>query len=325
MASSAAEAAPDRSVIARVAGASLLTIAGVGVAATMGGFAGRAWWVFDLLANFRPLGAVLLLLAAAGLAGLRRWTGAAVVTTAALLNVVLIAPYLLGAPASPPDDAELFEVVSFNVGISTSRRSDVMTWIASEDPDLVFLFESSFEWEDAAMAADLGLAFVAVVPRNRLAGVTVLARPDLAARIVDTPFDPSEAAAVEIVHDGDQVTVLGLHPLSPTDGGRAERRDALLGAAGDWVAVRSTPVLVVGDLNATPWSTGFRALERRGSLVDSLRGRGFQPSWPEGFGPLMIPIDHALHTEDLAIAERRTGPANGSAHRPLVVAAGRAG
>ncbi|HSG77998.1 MAG TPA: endonuclease/exonuclease/phosphatase family protein, partial [Acidimicrobiia bacterium] len=182
-----------------------------------------------------------------------------------------------------------------------------------------------FEWEDAATAADLGLSFVSVVPRDRLAGVTVLARPDLAARIVDIPFDPSEAAAVEIVHDGDLVTVLGLHPPSPTDGRRADRRDALLEAAGDWVAVRSTPVLVVGDLNATPWSAGFRVLERRGSLVDSLRGRGFQPSWPDGFGPLMIPIDHALHTSDLAIAERRTGPANGSAHRPLVVTAGRAG
>ena len=87
----------------------------------------------------------------------------------------------------------------------------------------------------------------------------------------------------------------------------------------------STPVLVVGDLNATPWSSGFRALERRGSLVDSLRGRGLQPSWPEGFGPLMIPIDHALHTTDLAVADRRTGPASGSAHRPLVVSAGRTG
>ena len=303
----------------RVGGGVVVVGAVAATVATVVGFGGRAWWVFDLAANFRPLYAIALTVAAGGLLALRWRRSAFVAAVAAAMNLVLVAPYLVGASAAPAPDASALEVVSFNVGISTSRRADVMEWIADEDPDLVFLFESSFEWEDAATRANLGLAFVAIVPRDRLAGVTVLARPALAARVVDTIFDPSEAAAVEITHAGEQVTVLGLHPPSPTDAARADRRDAVLSLAGDWVIGRSTEVLVVGDLNATPWSVGFRDLARRGGLVDSLRGRGLQPSWPAGFGPFMIPIDHALHTSGLAIAERRTGPANGSAHRPLVV------
>ncbi|HSG79043.1 MAG TPA: hypothetical protein VLD62_05625, partial [Acidimicrobiia bacterium] len=67
MASPVAEAASSRSALARAAGGVLFALAGVGVVATLAGFAGRAWWILDLLANFRPLGTVLLLLCAAGL------------------------------------------------------------------------------------------------------------------------------------------------------------------------------------------------------------------------------------------------------------------
>jgi endonuclease/exonuclease/phosphatase (EEP) superfamily protein YafD len=84
-------------------------------------------------------------------------------------------------------------------------------------------------------------------------------------------------------------------------------------------------VVVVGDLNATPWSHAYGVLRLGGGLVDTLRGRGLQPTWPEGWGFLMIPIDHVLHTRGLGSADRRTGPAFGSTHRPVLVRIGVAG
>ena len=36
----------------------------------------------------------------------------------------------------------------------------------------------------------------------------------------------------------------------------------------------------------------------------------------------MIPIDHVLHTAGLGTEGRRTGPALGSAHRPVIVEVG---
>jgi endonuclease/exonuclease/phosphatase (EEP) superfamily protein YafD len=39
----------------------------------------------------------------------------------------------------------------------------------------------------------------------------------------------------------------------------------------------------------------------------------------------MIPIDHVLHTGGLGSTDRRTGPAYGSAHRPVLVEIGFAG
>jgi endonuclease/exonuclease/phosphatase (EEP) superfamily protein YafD len=211
--------------------------------------------------------------------------------------------------------------MTFNVGISNPNRAEVAAFISEEDPDVVFIFESSFEWEDAIRDAGLPLQIVAVVPRGRLAGVTVLARPELRPEHVDVDLR-GEVAAIGVDLGDERIEVLGIHPLSPTTGERAEGRDALIARATDWVATRPGEVVVVGDLNATPWSHAYSALRVRGRLVDTLRGRGFQPTWPEGWGVLMVPIDHVLHTPGLGSADRRTGPAFGSAHRPVLVEIG---
>ncbi len=133
-----------------------------------------------------------------------------------------------------------------------------------------------------------------------------------------------EAAALSIVVDGEQIEILGIHPPSPISAPRSSRRDLMLRVAGDWAAARDGPVVVLGDFNATPWSAAYRALRWRGGLVDSLSGSGYQGSWPAGWGPFAIPIDHVLHTPDLGTTGRRTGPPLGSAHRPVVVSVGMA-
>jgi len=169
--------------------------------------------------------------------------------------------------------------------------------------------------------AGLPLSLVSVVPRGRTAGVTILAATDLQPTAIEVDVG-GEAAAVS-VWIGDQVVdVIGIHPPSPTTGERSARRDAVLAATGDWVASRSNPVVVVGDFNATPWSAAFRGLQWRGLLANTLAGAGIQASWPDGWGPLSIPIDHVLHTRELGSETRRTGPSFGSAHRPVLVTIG---
>jgi len=305
--------------VRRLAGDLVVLAGGSIAAATVLGLLGSAWWPFDLAANFRVQYLVVLPVLAAGAVLFGRRAAAAVMMGAAVINLSLVAPYLWGRPHTAPAAGDPVEVVSFNVGISNSERGRVMQWLAAEDPDLVFLFESSFEWEDAARFAGLPYRMVAVVPPGRLSGVTILVRDELSPVLLEIPFDVREAAAVRIEADGSPLTVLGVHPLSPTTGARSAGRNEVLRQAGEWIATVEEPLLLVGDLNATPWSSAHRALRREGRLFDSLAGRGLQPTWPDGWGPLMIPIDHALHSGGVVVLERRTGPATGSAHRPLIV------
>ncbi len=127
------------------------------------------------------------------------------------------------------------------------------------------------------------------------------------------------SALATVPFAGGALEVLGTHPLSPTNGSRAARRDAQLEAVAAWSADRPGPLVVVGDLNTTPWSAVFRHLESAGNLVNSQRGFGLQASWPVGWAPLMIPLDHLLHTADLTTLRRQLGPALGSDHYALRV------
>ena len=103
--------------------------------------------------------------------------------------------------------------------------------------------------------------------------------------------------------------------------GRA--RDAVLHASGHWSAAQTVPHFIIGDFNATPWSTAFRDMQSAGGLVNSQVGFGHSPTWPAGLG--MIPIDHLLHSDSLITVDRQIGKARGSDHKPLIVTLGRRG
>ena len=304
-----------RRIVAMTSAVAGSTIAAVSLA----GFFGSLWWVLDLTANFRPQqAAILVVLGTVALMGDQRV--AAAILAVGLLDAAVVAPYVIGSVGSIVGDDRV-EVMTFNVGVSNPNRADVAAFIAEEDPDVVFIFESSFEWEDTIRSSDLPLQIVAVVPRGRIAGVTVLVRPSLLPGAVEVQLG-GEAAAVTLDLGDRRIDVLGIHPPSPTTAARSDRRDRMMAAAAVWVRGRPGEVVVVGDLNATPWSHGLRTLRRTGGLVDTMRGRGLQPSWPVGWGVLAIPIDHVLHTGGLASEDRRTGPAFGSAHRPVMVTIG---
>lgn len=295
-------------------------IGAVAAAATAVGLFGSLGWPFDLANAFRPQYGVVLVTIGAVAVMLRRAVTAVLLLTAGILNVGLVAPYVMGAGPDPSAPGAQLTIVSFNVGISNPNRAPVARYLGDLGPDLIVLMESSFEWEDAVAAAGLPMATVAIVPIDRVTGITILADPSLRAVTMPTGFAPiDQALAVAVEVEGTRVLVLALHPPSPMTPSRHRARDALLADAGRWVASQEHPVIVVGDLNATPWSAAFRELRWRGRLRDTMEGAGLQPTFRRGWGPFAIPIDHALHTAGVDTVRRGTGPTFGSDHRPLIV------
>ena len=89
-------------------------------------------------------------------------------------------------------------------------------------------------------------------------------------------------------------------------------------------SMESSPSLLVGDFNKTPFSLLYRRLRRHG-LLDAFQevGRGFGFTFPV-FGrylglplPPLVRIDYVWHTPDLRAIRCRTGPDGGSDHLPL--------
>ena len=102
------------------------------------------------------------------------------------------------------------------------------------------------------------------------------------------------------------------HPHIPLTAPGLTTRNTLLKAAGD-AAEAGDSFILMGDFNLTPWSPTFRALP--GHRAGDPR---FVRTWPVSWGPLGIPIDHVLFSEDLELVETRLLPRTGSDHRALI-------
>jgi endonuclease/exonuclease/phosphatase (EEP) superfamily protein YafD len=96
-------------------------------------------------------------------------------------------------------------------------------------------------------------------------------------------------------------------------------RNAHLRAVADWISTKAGSILVVGDLNTTPYSHAFENFISTSGLKDARKGRGFLPTWgPLSPWPLRLPIDHILLSKGLEATSLNVGPDVGSDHRPLI-------
>jgi endonuclease/exonuclease/phosphatase (EEP) superfamily protein YafD len=116
-----------------------------------------------------------------------------------------------------------------------------------------------------------------------------------------------------------EVTIIGTHPLPPVSAQFSKHRNSQLAALPQVVRDQKNPVLLIGDLNLSPWSPYFTRLLKDAGLKNSMKGFGFQPSWPSNIGFLRIPIDHVLYTPEIVIRNRVVGADVGSDHLPVIV------
>jgi endonuclease/exonuclease/phosphatase (EEP) superfamily protein YafD len=283
-------------------------------ALSVAAFAGRAWWVLDVVASFRPQLALLLLTATILLALGRWWRTCTVLAAITMVNLAVIAPLFFGPPRARSAD---LRVISFNLLSSNESFEEVIDFISGSGADLVVLHEASLPWEVALADADLPYDLTMTRHPDDIFGTLVLAPAGSVVESYGFRIDDPRAVAIGLP---DGVDVLAIHPLSPYTRSRAINRDRQLHFAQDWVNEQRGPVVVVGDFNATPWSYPYRRLLAETALLDSARGFGVGWSYPVQSNPLLwVAIDHLLYSPELSVADRRLGPALGSDHFALTV------
>jgi endonuclease/exonuclease/phosphatase (EEP) superfamily protein YafD len=292
-------------------------------AVAVAAFFGRWVWWLDVLANFRPQYVVgLALLGVLLMVGKWRKTGLFVLLIG-VANLVLVLPLYVGSPGEPDPTAKAVRVMSFNLLSTNQSFAEVLDYIEAIDPAIVLLHEASRPWEVAVEAGATEYQMIRPRSDDLIFGTLVLVR-GTEVEAISYGFATAQPRAVEITFrpEGweEPLHVLSTHPLAPTDADRAALRDAQLAFATDWASRQEGAFLVAGDLNATPWSWPFRALEGGAGLRNSQIGFGLQPSFSAQSNVfLRVPIDHLLHSEALVVRDRRLGPALGSDHFPLVV------
>jgi len=301
----------------RVARLALVVGAAAVVGATIAGF-GSGWvWPLDLVASFRVqlLAAGVVLLALAVVVERR----AALIVPLALsvvVNALLIVPLYRGRPDVSPD-APVVTIAHVNMQGGRGDAGAFVEALAARTADVFVVLEPDSTWLAPVLARPSGYRLV-----NGPSPSSAWVVTRLPVRDVVHPLDPDlpEASiAFTVDAPGGAIRVLGLHTRSPVTPAENRRRDQALDAVARWRAQQAGAVVVVGDLNATPWSAAFRSLLDDTGLQSSQTGFGIDASFPARLWPVAIPIDHSLHTPDLVVADRHLGPTFGSSHRSLFV------
>lgn len=299
-------------------GFGLVAIGAIASLATVLGFFGSTWWVFDFAANFRAHLAVVLLLVALVYSLIFSKATGLFFMVMAVINGLVVLPLYLGNPA-PATASDVLTVVSFNVDQRSSIRDLTFRWIDTVEPDVIVLTNVTEDWINSPdMAAPYH--FLNQLPVDRTFGIAVLARDQLDVETIRVTPVRDEVARIEASIGNRPVVIYAVQSPASSNETDAVIREEYFTEVASMAREETAATVVVGDFESTSWSHTFRTLLADGNLVDSLKGYGIQTTWPaDRWAFFRLPFDHLVHSTDLTTVDRYTGPELGVEHRPIVV------
>jgi endonuclease/exonuclease/phosphatase (EEP) superfamily protein YafD len=223
-----------------------------------------------------------------------------------------------GAVASQACAGPVFTVATVNVQFSNEGRDAFRAWLATQPADFLVIQEVTEAWA-TELEAQTAYPYRHVLAREDPYGLALLSRwPMESVTLVDLAGDGLPSLAGIVDAGGQRIRFLGLHTHWPITPALAAARDEALRGAAALASAADLPVVLLGDLNATPDSPAFSRLLDEAGLRDAMHGRGWRPTWLAELWPLALRIDHVLVSSGLCVEHAAVGPALGSDHRPVV-------
>lgn len=253
------------------------------------------------------------------------------------LNLICIVPYYL--PSHKPTDTlasqDKIKLLHLNVfGKVNHQSSEVIAAIREQNPDVIDMVEYVESWRQKLEGSGVlkhypyratGAGHIALYSKRPLRNVrlTYAGKQKVAnqANII-----------AQFTLGKEPITILVAHPASPI---MPSHLTWLQESFATWEQERGRlgkNLIIVGDLNTSPWSQEFKTLISSTGLRDSQLGYGIQPSWPMLLPMLgvrtepnwltqllQVPIDHVLVSERVQVLSRQTGPFVGSDHLPVII------
>ncbi len=270
-------------------------------------------WLLDLAAHWQWLFAIglVVLCVTIGLATHRdrRWWA---------LIPIAAAPLWTASPVLPDADDKAtpeLTVIVANVHAGNRDPRPLLDWLATAPADVVVLLELSPAYAEALASAAPDYPHRELLPDDSPFGIGLLSRRPLAGFETHASADDIPFLLAMLDTPQGQARLIAVHPMPPLQPHWRHERDLLLEVAAR--DSRELPTLVVGDLNATPWSTALLSPRTR----DLRRTTGFAPTWrPFGGRWFGLPIDHVLASPHWQRVHAERGPDIGSDHLPIRVA-----
>lgn len=277
------------------------------------GYASYLEWFVDLASHWQWLFlAGLLLSCAVGLWQRQHWAWWLLVAPLPWLTASEHAPEIGHAASST---GQILTMVTANVHLGNEDISPLKRWLAQANPDLLVLQEVSPSYANQLDEMKT-YPYRYLLPRQDPFGVAVLSRLPITHLSAVNDLDNLVHIEAVLEWQGQPLKLTAWHPMPPIAPKYHARRNEQLHVFAIAAEASSQPTILMGDLNATPWSSAFSGIAK----VGLRRASGMTPTWPAlGYGWLGIPIDHVMVNKYWAVVEHQTGPDIGSDHLPILV------
>ena len=280
------------------------------------GWLGDWWWPLALIQHFPVHQAAIALLLAGMLAWARWWKWCAVAGALALWCAGWAAAPSWGSPPKAPEEALRLNLLVANLNVANDDPR-LGEWIARQGADIVILIECAPRHIAAVRTRlDASHPHQRLMPRTDAFGIAVFSTRPFAAQT--HRMIHGGVPMLDLAWNDPAWRLLAAHPVPPIYGDLAAEQRLQLQDIAAAAATSTGALIIAGDLNLTPWATGFRRLLHETDTRDSRIGHGLQASWPTWLGPCGIPIDHVLLRGAIA-EQRRTMAVPGSDHRAVLI------
>jgi endonuclease/exonuclease/phosphatase (EEP) superfamily protein YafD len=226
------------------------------------------------------------------------------------------------------EEAQL-NVVNFNHHFNQKDFSSIKKWLIDNHNsfDAVILQEANSETIATVSELKDYYPYQIHEPRHHPFGIILLSRhPYLEKNVYYDDGLINTAVSIKVVIQPEEflnpISIYTTHPDPPADIYSFERRDKKLETISSYIRNDTNEnIILIGDLNITPYAPMFKKLTRQTGLKFQSYGFFLNPSWPaQFFFPIFqIPIDHALFSANLKQHSKVTADSFGSDHKSLIV------
>jgi endonuclease/exonuclease/phosphatase (EEP) superfamily protein YafD len=237
-----------------------------------------------------------------------------------VVNGVRLLPLVMPEAAAVSSASHVYRALFLNIHHDNTNSEAIARLIQQADADIVAFVELMPEMERALGDALSPYAYVQQVGIPGYHARVIYSRLPVAAGGYGVVPDRERPSAVmRVLADERPLTIIAAHLNSPIRAENEAVRAREKAGLAAFVQAQATPVLLLADLNDTPWHADFLAFLQESGLRNGRDGQGLHPTWPTTMPPLMLPIDHALITPDITIHSFTTLPAPGSDHRAILI------
>jgi len=309
----------------------LLATIGISLLSLVSNLGGNIF--LELLSHFKLQYLLISLLLFVFIAATRKRLFILIALFCIAINLTYILSWYIPIAGVRDAQAGNLRVLSSNVNVRNNSYSKTISFLRKERPDIAVIMEVNDEWIKQLESLNDILPYSIGKVNPSISGMAVYSKlpfENTAVNFFGTSKNPT--ILVDLKLNGQIISLIGTHPPPPFKPILFQYRNKQLTEISQYIQQLKTPVVMVGDLNTTMWSSYYKRFVNQTGLRNARKGFGILPSWPmkttyphySKIPPFMswllsIPIDHCLISPKIKVSNIRTGTNVNSDHLPLII------